>query len=411
MNAPSLYFPHQPQLIPTTIPLEASKSISNRALILDALCQDPCELHNLSGARDTQLMQALLQEQGPIWNAMDAGTTLRFLTAYGALTNQQKQITGTTRMQQRPIGVLVDALREIGADIEYLGETGYPPLDLKGFQSQSNHVIPISGSVSSQYLTALLMMAPVLPQGLILKIQGKLMSRPYVTMTLKLMEQLGVHHQWEKDEITVPHQQYHAARILIESDWSAASYWYSMVGLSSSAEISLTGLVDQSLQGDRQIVEIMEPLGVHTKFTDKGVMLSSAPPQVDHFEYDFSSCPDLAQTVLSFCAVSAISCRVKGLESLRIKETDRIAALQTELAKIGAVLTEEHQSWTLNPSRELPQDPVTFKTYEDHRMAMALAPLALKLPLIIDEPQVVNKSYPDFWKHLAQAGLVSQQHP
>ncbi|MDH3709304.1 MAG: 3-phosphoshikimate 1-carboxyvinyltransferase [Cyclobacteriaceae bacterium] len=403
----SLHLPLQNHLIPATITLEASKSISNRVLILDALCKQQSTLENLSEARDTQIMLALLNESGPVWDAQDAGTTLRFLTAYGALTGQVKEITGTSRMQHRPIKILVDALREIGADIEYIAQEGFPPIQVKGFAEQLQQTVTISGDVSSQYLSALLMMAPSLPQGLILQISGKLMSRPYVNMTLKLMQQFGIDHQWEGSRITISPQQYQPAQILVEADWSAASYWYSMVALGGS-EITLLGLQDTSLQGDRQIANIMEPLGVHSRFHEGGVTLIPEEPLVDELEYDFSNCPDLAQTVLSLCAVTGITCRASGLESLYIKETDRIAAMQCELGKVGAKLEEQSTGWLLTPTEELPEDPIRFHTYEDHRMAMALAPLALRFPLIIEDPLVVNKSYPSFWQDLAQAGLVSE---
>ncbi len=385
----------------TTIKLTASKSISNRALIIDALCGGDSQLLNLALARDTRLMSKLLPDPSHTIDIMDAGTTMRFLTAYYSLTNQSKILTGTPRMQERPIGILVDALREIGGEINYLNNQGYPPLETKGFSTQKSNQINIPGDISSQYISAILMMAPTLPQGLKVILTGRIMSRPYISMTLGLMSRFGATYSWVDDVISVPGQEYQATTFKVESDWSAASYWYSIVALSKSGEITLLGLEDQSIQGDRQIAEIMQPLGVKTQFHSNGIILSKGASTTDCLSYDFSSCPDLGT-----CAALRVSCVATGLESLRIKETDRIAALQNELEKIGAKLEEEAGIWRLHPGADLSSSqPVTFKTYEDHRMAMALAPLALRLPVVIEEPEVVHKSYPGFWSDLALAGL------
>ncbi len=392
--------------------MAASKSISNRALIIAALCPTPCHLKNLSTARDTLIMKALLAEDGGVLDVQDAGTTMRFLTAYLALSNKNKRLTGTARMQQRPIKILVDALNKLGAEISYSKNEGYPPLDIKGFGQQLTNELSIPGNVSSQYISALLMMAPVLKDGLKLRIEGKLMSEPYVRMTLRLMEWFGVNHQWEDRVISVLPQTYQGREFTVESDWSAASYWYSVVALSQQGEITLAGLQDDSLQGDRQIAEMMLPLGVQSVFHENGVTLTRVPREQQEVSYDFASCPDLGQTVMALCAVIGVSCRATGLESLRIKETDRIFALQEDLGKLGARLIEKDASWELVPTKELPETTITFHTYEDHRMAMALAPLALRIPLVIEEPDVVHKSYPGFWDDLAIAGLTSTSlHP
>ncbi len=389
-----------------TIKLTASKSISNRALIIDALCEENSLLLNLAEARDTKLMRKLLPDPSHTIDVLDAGTTMRFLTAYFSLTNQSKILTGTPRMQERPIGILVDALIEIGAEIEYLGNFGYPPLETKGFTTQKSSQINVPGDISSQYISAILMMGPTLPRGLQINITGRIMSKPYISMTLGLMGRFGVNNVWEDSIIRIPHQVYQATTFKVESDWSSASYWYSIMALSKSGEITLTGLEDQSLQGDRQIVEIMQPLGVETVFHKDGITLTKGPSKTDLLSYDFSSCPDLGPTVISTCAALGVTCVATGLESLHIKETDRIAALQNELGKIGAILEEEAGVWRLHPSNNLSSSQtVTFKTYQDHRMAMALAPLALRLPVIIEEPEVVQKSYPEFWSDLALAGL------
>lgn len=407
MKHSSLFLPKTDRITSCTISLAASKSISNRALIIDALCVENSDLQNLAEARDTKLMTTLLHDSSHIIDVMDAGTTMRFLTGYFALTNQSKVLTGTARMKQRPIGILVEALTKIGADIRYLDKDGFPPHETFGFKSQKTDQISIPGDISSQYISALLMMAPRLPNGLEIVMTGKIMSRPYIEMTLGLMSRFGATYSWNDNIIKIPRQTYSAISLKVESDWSAASYWYSIVALSDGGEVTLLGLEQNSLQGDRQIAEIMGLLGVLTRFQANGITIVNEGRSRDHITYDFSDCPDLAPTVMATCAALGVTCRATGLESLRIKETDRIAALQTELGKIGASIKEEDGTWELAPTSTLGASPVTFKTYEDHRMAMALAPLALRLPVVIEEPDVVQKSYPDFWSDLALAGLKS----
>lgn len=402
----SLTIPRLESIKPTTIKLAASKSISNRALIIDALCEGESQLINLSAARDTQLMVKLLSEPSETIDVRDAGTTMRFLTGYFALTNKNKVLTGTPRMQQRPIGILVEALREIGAEIDYLANDGYPPLVTRGFHTQKIRAINIPGDVSSQYISSILMMAPALPSGLQVTMTGRIMSKPYIKMTLGIMNRFAVTCNWQSNVIAIKPQKYRATTFKVESDWSAASYWYSIVALSKEGQITLLGLEDQSLQGDRQIADIMKSLGVDTEFHENGVTIKKSPLKTRALTRDFSGCPDLGPTVLAACAALGVSCQATGLESLRIKETDRIAALQNELGKIGAALQEEPGVWKLRPVEKFEvSQPVTFKTYQDHRMAMALAPLALRLPVIIEEPEVVNKSYPGFWDDLATAGF------
>ncbi len=411
LNQSALYLEAQGSANSADIGLPASKSLSNRALILNSLSKQKAKIENLSPARDTRLMNKLLIDSPELMDVQDAGTTMRFLTAYLALTNQRKKLTGTTRMLERPIGILVEALRQIGAEIEYLGETGFPPLATKGFEKQLTNKLSIPGNISSQYISGLLMMAPKLPNGLEISIKGKLMSKPYVEMTLKLMEKFGVTHSWQANTISVQPQEYIGTGYRVESDWSAASYWYSVVALSSDAEIFLEGLPGKSLQGDRQMADLMEGLGCQTVFTEHGARIKSQPPKLRHIEYDFSSCPDLSLTVIALCAVLGISGELKGLESLRIKETDRIGALQQELAKFGAGLREENHTWNVVPAKTLPDHPIYFHTYEDHRMAMALAPLCLRFPIIIEDPGVVEKSYPSFWEDMQAAGLTPSPHP
>lgn len=392
----------------TDIEISASKSESNRCLIINALASDQGTLHNISEARDTQTMQRLLNDDGEEWNVLDAGTTMRFLTAFAAVKDLKKVLTGTERMQQRPIKILVDALEKIGADISYLKKDGYPPLKINSFREQLSSNVDVRGDVSSQYISALMMIAPVLPKGLKIELTGKIGSRPYIEMTMKLMHHFGAEITFEDREIVVGSKPYQAANYTIESDWSGASYWYSMVALADGLEgnIKLKGLRKSSFQGDRVIAEIMENLGVKTIFEDDGVSLSKTD-MLQHFSYDFTNCPDLAQTVAVCCSVKGVACEMTGLESLRIKETDRISALQNELAKINADLVENFPgSWKVSPSEIISNVPISISTYEDHRMAMAFAPLATQIPITIEDPSVVNKSYPRFWEHMKQAGFT-----
>ncbi|WP_162417692.1 3-phosphoshikimate 1-carboxyvinyltransferase [Cyclobacterium roseum] len=386
------------------IPLPSSKSESNRVLIIDALTKGKNILSNLAEARDTQTMIRLLNMDPEVYDVLDAGTTMRFLTAYAALNGKIKTLTGTPRMCERPIGILVDALREIGAEIEYLGKEGYPPLRVKGFEGQKATEISIRGDVSSQYISALLMNAPLLPQGLTLNLTGKVGSVTYITMTLELMKAFGVAYSFEGNRIQIYPQSYQATSFSVESDWSGASYWFSLLAVAGSGELFLEGLKADSLQGDARIVEIMEQLGVKSTFEDGGVRLQKTEV-LGLPSFDFAHCPDLAQTVAVTCALTGQTSHFLGLESLRIKETDRIYALQQELAKIGAQLVEkESDVFTLLPAREIPET-VNIHTYDDHRMAMAFMPLMTRTRLKIEDPEVVNKSYPSFWKHCELLGI------
>ncbi|MFO7824833.1 MAG: 3-phosphoshikimate 1-carboxyvinyltransferase [Cyclobacterium sp.] len=386
------------------IPLPSSKSESNRVLIIDALTKGKNLLSNLAEARDTQTMIRLLKDDPEVYDVLDAGTTMRFLTAFAALNNKIKTLTGTPRMCERPIGILVDALREIGAEIDYLKEEGYPPLQTRGFGGQKSREISIRGDVSSQYISALLMNAPLLPQGLILNLTGKVGSRTYITMTLELMKTFGVNYQFEGNQIRVAPQEYQATSFSVESDWSGASYWFSLLACAGAGELFLEGLKADSLQGDARIVSIMDRLGVKSTFQEGGVLLQKQPV-LGLSEFDFTHCPDLAQTVAVTCALTGQQADFTGLESLRIKETDRIDALQRELAKIGAHLREGRTGvFTLTPAAQIPEI-VEVETYDDHRMAMAFMPLITKTKLRILDPEVVNKSYPSFWKHCELAGI------
>lgn len=386
------------------IELPASKSISNRALIIDALAGGNSEIDNLSEARDTQTMIRLLGSEDEVLDVLDAGTTMRFLTAYIAVTNQNKTLTGSERMQNRPIGILVDALRELGAQIDYLKKDGYPPLKLNGFKDSKQNQLSVPGDISSQYISAILMIAPLLENGLKINLTGKIGSRPYIDMTLAVMNSYGVSSLFEGSTVKIRPQQYNVTKYGVEPDWSAASYWYSLVALSNHSSIQIKDLKLPALQGDSILTKMMVSLGVETEFNESGAILKKISHQ-DQFSFDFTDCPDLAQTIAVICAAKNIKATFTGLESLRIKETDRIFALQTELSKIGAELNEDGNSWELIPSTSLLTEQVTFHTYEDHRMAMAFAPLCMLMDVVIEDPAVVNKSYPSYWKDYEKVGI------
>ena len=400
-----------------TAQLPASKSEANRALILQALAGGGT-LGNLSDAHDTQLMRRLLAAASGTTrlDAEDAGTVMRFLTAYLAITGWRGQLTGTARMQERPIGVLVDALRLAGARITYLHNEGFPPLELAGFETAAAPAGPtalaVRGDISSQYISALLMVGPYLPGGLRLRLTGHVGSRPYIDMTVALMRLFGASCVVEGDLLLVQPGAYRPTSYVVEADWSAASYWYAMVALApAGSEISLPGLRQPSLQGDQAIAGMMVHFGVKTSFLADGIQLMQQPmpsggaPVV----LDFTDCPDLAQTVALVAAALGRPVEMTGLESLRIKETDRIAALQTELAKFGGDLRQVAEGRFRAESTGFSVANQTVATYHDHRMAMAFAPLAMRGPLTIEAPTVVKKSYPQFWQELAKNGFVTSE--
>ena len=396
---------HESKRIDGDINLASSKSESNRALIINALCKGESKLSNLANARDTRTMQKLLSENPEILDVLDAGTTMRFLTAFSAVGGKPKILTGSKRMQERPIKLLVDALSTIGVQFTYEKNEGYPPFKIEGFTYNGNNKISISGEVSSQYISALLMVAPTLPDGLELTLTGKIGSKPYIQMTLNLMERFGASYNWDKNVIKVSAQKYTATDYTIEADWSGASYWYSMIALSQDGKVSLSGLRKASNQGDSVLVELGELFGVKTTFTDTGVLLEKCSHK-DFFEWDFTHCPDIAQTVAVICAAKGISCKLTGLESLRIKETDRIEAIKLELAKFGVVVEVEGDEVIkiANPAFKIGLN-VSVATYKDHRMAMAFAPLALLGDILVENPDVVDKSYPDYWRDLKAVGF------
>jgi 3-phosphoshikimate 1-carboxyvinyltransferase len=391
--------------------LSSSKSISNRALILKALSGNQSIVRNLSDARDTHLMNRLIGSEDKIIDVLDAGTTMRFLTAYFAITNKLKILTGTERMKERPIGILVDSLRELGVTMAYLEKEGYPPIETKGFNTQKTNELTIAGNVSSQYISALMMVAPLLPQGLTITLTGKMGSVPYFQMTASLMAEFGVscHIDLTTQKIKILPAVYKPADVTVEADWSAISYWYGFTALAQTANITLPNVSEKSMQGDRVIAAIMEKLGVHSIFKNNQLLLAKQEAATE-ISWDFKDCPDLAQTVLPVCAAKGIHGIFTGLESLRIKETDRIAALQNELAKINASLTEPQAgTWKLTPGHVLGEE-IFINTYHDHRMAMGLAPLATLTNLKIESPEVVNKSYPGFWEDMRTVGFTISEY-
>ena len=400
------------QSLKATIPLPSSKSESNRALIIQALSQGKVELDNLSSARDTQTMIRLLSSEGHVLDVIDAGTTMRFLTAYFSAVSRDQILTGTPRMCKRPIGILVEALRELGAEIEYWKQEGFPPLHIisKGSHMEGGE-ISMQGNVSSQYITALLMIGPTLKGGLRINLEGEISSRPYIEMTRGLMAHFGVESRWEDQSIIVEEQAYQKNSYTIESDWSAASYWYAMVAIAEDAEVTLLGLRKDSMQGDRGIVELMKKFGVGSRFNKDGVTLTKINPQAGKglLEIDFSDMPDMAQTVAAVSAAKGIPVRMTGLHTLRIKETDRIDGICNELAKFGVEVQVDGNICTIDGT--VGKSSSIIKTYDDHRMAMAFAPLLFtQNSLMIDDPEVVQKSYPEFWQHLKLAGIKVDEY-
>lgn len=405
-----------PRHLNATINLPASKSISNRALLIQAMTGGKILPDNLSDCDDTEVIIAALKEMPNVINIKAAGTAMRFMTAYLAATASGEHIiTGTERMQHRPISVLVDALRHLGADIEYVNEEGYPPLRIQGKELDGGY-LEVVGSVSSQYISALLMIGPMLKKGLELKLIGEIASRPYIDLTLWTMKEFGADADWtEVDTIVVKPTPYKERKYLIENDWSGSSYWYEMLALAGDidSEIKLVGLMDGSKQGDSVVKYIFSLLGVKTEFanttidTPTTVTLNSHRCLLPRLDYDFTGSPDLAQTIVVTCCLMGVHFKFTGLASLKIKETDRIEALKKELRKVGYVLKDENDNTLIWDGERCAPTYEPIDTYEDHRMAMAFAPIALKLPqLEINHPEVVSKSYPHFWEDLKKAGFT-----
>lgn len=390
----------------TSIKLPASKSISNRALILKALSNSPFPIENLSDCDDTKVMLEVFNSKTNAFDIGAAGTSMRFLTAYLSKIPGEWVITGSERMQQRPINTLVEALNTLGAHIEYLKNQGFPPLKIRGSTLDGGDIF-LSGGISSQFISALLMIAPTMEKGLTLHLEGDVISIPYIKLTLRMMEKFGVKCDWVDNVIKILPNDYKPIPYLVESDWSAASYWYSIAALSSDAKIELKGLFKESGQGDSKVAELFQDLGVETEFKEDGVILTKTDRIAKKLFHNFINEPDLAQTFVVVCCMMGVPFLFTGLQTLKIKETDRIEALKAEMKKLGYVITDSQNSileW--DGERCEPEQTPVIATYEDHRMAMAFAPAALKLEnLTIAEPMVVTKSYPYFWEDLSKAGF------
>jgi 3-phosphoshikimate 1-carboxyvinyltransferase len=397
------------------ITLDGSKSISNRILIIRALCNDFFNIKNLSTSNDTTTLSNLLKNRdAEVFDAGAAGTTFRFMTAYLALQEGTQILTGSERMKQRPIGKLVNALTALGCDIEYLENKGYPPLKINAPKSLKTNELSIAADTSSQYITALLMIAPTLENGLRLTLEGKIVSLPYIQMTLALMDYFGVKHEWAGNTIIVEKQEYKARDITVEADWSAASYYYALAAFADKLDLQLNGLFKDSLQGDSVAVEMGFHFGIDTAYTEGGLHLTkSGNPITELFEWDFVKCPDIAQTFAVICAGVGVQGLFTGLETLFIKETDRVQALKNELAKVGASFVKlparfaqkTHKQYFTVDGKAVFEKVPTFPTYEDHRMAMAFAPLAMFDTIKIEDPAVVNKSYTQFWEDFKTLGF------
>lgn len=386
--------------------ISGSKSESNRMLILQKLFRE-INIHNLSDSDDTHHLQAALSSQDAEINVGHAGTAMRFLTAFFAI--QQKRTTilsGSERMHQRPIKVLVEALRALGAEISYLGNEGFPPLKITGKQLTKDQV-KINGNISSQYISALLLIAASLPNGLRVELVGEITSIPYINMTLSLLNQIGITTSFEGQIIQVnPFEEANKHTIEVESDWSSASYFYSITALSSvGSEIRLSSYKKESLQGDAILAKIYKSFGVETVYETNSIVLRKTKEHnKEHLTIDLNKAPDIAQTIAVTCYGLGVSCELLGLHTLKIKETDRLEALHSELTKLGANISVTPTSLYLTSSSEIVAD-VSVETYNDHRMAMAFAPLGMKIPLEILDADVVTKSYRNFWKDLQKIGF------
>ena len=386
----------------------ASKSISNRLLIIQALCKKPFKIDNISDSEDTKVLIKALNSHSSVADIGHAGTSMRFLTAFFASQTGEKILTGSQRMKERPIGNLVEALKSLGADINYSEKQGYPPLHILGKQLEGGRV-SIDSSVSSQFISALLLSAPTFKNGLVLELENKVISSSYIELTCRMMEYMGVHVEKEKNCLRVSPQEYFARDIVVEGDWSGVSYWYQIAAFADKAELFIHSLQPNSFQGDARCAEIFDMLGIKTSYEPNGIRIKKMGILPKHFAYDFIESPDVVQTLAVTCVMLHIPFRFSGTQSLRIKETDRIAALQIELAKFGAKLLYSNDGvleWN-GELQKIKNNRINIHTYDDHRMALAFAPIAmLGYEIVIENPQVVIKSYPEYWNDLKKMGFV-----
>lgn len=392
------------------VTITGSKSETNRLLLLQALYPN-LTIDNISNSDDSEVMQKalkVLSEKSATVDVHHAGTAMRFLTAFFAIQEEKEIVlTGSSRMKERPIKILVEALRQLGAEISYAENEGYPPIQIKGKKLTQNKV-SLPANVSSQYISALLLIAPKLENGLELTLEGEITSVPYIKMTLALLNEIGVETSFENNRIKVSQKsKVENQELTVESDWSSVSYWYSIVALSEiGTQITLSSYKKNSLQGDAALAEIYKDFGVETLFNVNNTITISKTKncQLSIVNYQLNNCPDIAQTIAVTCFGLGMGCDLFGLHTLKIKETDRLEALKTELTKLGAEISVTNESLHLKPSTSINKN-IAIKTYQDHRMAMAFAPLALRTPIIIDEAEVVSKSYPDFWSDLKSVGF------
>jgi len=390
--------------ISSSIKITGSKSESNRLLLLQALYSN-IKVLNISNSDDSKAMQHALNTNDDLIDVHHAGTTMRFLTSYFAVQNNREVVlTGSQRMKERPIKILVDALRQLGATIIYEEKEGYPPLKIKGGAIHKNKV-SLKANVSSQYISSLLLIAPKLENGLLLELEGEITSKPYLQMTLSLLSKLGIKNTFKKNSIRVfPTENIPDKEIVVESDWSSASYFYGLAALSKTATINLSSYRENSLQGDSVLAKIYEHFGVETVFDSNTISIfkKEVTHQKKHLELNLIHAPDIAQTIVVSCFGNGYGCHLMGLHTLKIKETDRLEALKKELIKLGANIEITNNSLMLHPSERINNN--------DHRMAMAFAPLALKVPLKIENAEVVSKSYPDFWLDLQKIGIKNHSY-
>lgn len=403
--------------IAAQVNLSGSKSESNRVLIISSLCDEAFSIRDISVSKDTTTLIDILTalrsssaERELVFDVGAAGTVMRFVTALLSITPGHFLITGSERMKKRPIGILVDALRDLGAEIEYVNEAGFPPLRIHGKKLQGGD-ISMNPTVSSQFVSAVLMIAPHTQQGVTISFNGVPVSKPYLDMTTSIMKYFGAQVQWNENRLEVEQGKYIGKDFVIEADWSSASYWYSIAALSKKCDLFLGGLQEHSLQGDQVLTELFLSLGVKTNFEEQGIRLTKQNDfqLPEYFEFDFSSCPDLAQTLACTCAALGIESKLTGLSTLNLKESRRIDALSEELKNFGIRTTVLGNSGIEIHRGNLFPPKNTVKTYADHRMAMAFAPLALVCKeLVIEDPMVVEKSYPAFWNDLEHAGFETE---
>lgn len=407
MNEQRIKISHTGNAVEGAIHLSGSKSISNRVLIIKALCNEEVSIENLSTSDDTTTLERLLDSESDVLDTGHAGTTYRFMTAYLALMGKSVQLMGSERMHQRPIGPLVDALNNMGANITYLNNPGYPPLQFAPAQWTSNEVT-LQADISSQFISALLLIAPSLPNGLILKLQSEPISRPYIEMTLRIMQDFGISYNWDELRIEIPPQTYQGRSYFVESDWSSASYLYADLAIAPEGKIIIHGLTSQGLQGDSAISDIMQHFGIETVHGERHITIQKSNQEIAPFlEFNLINQPDLAQTISVVAAAKGVQLLLSGLQTLKIKETDRIAALKNELAKMGVCLMKLPAKFSQKTNVEyyMQEGKLTplakedeILTYHDHRMAMAFAVCAQLFEIVVVNPDVVSKSYPDFWK-------------